>query len=83
MKIMNNQYRIILVSLLVLVVSCANNEIQGVNENVCKDPRPQLCTMDYTPVCALLQNDQYKTYSNACSACSDSSVISYTNIACE
>ena len=37
----------------------------------CVEPRPQLCTMQYDPVCGLTANNQYKTYSNACSACSD------------
>jgi len=49
----------------------------------CEEPRPQLCTMQYDPVCGLTANNQYKTYSNACSACSDASVSGYNPGACE
>ena len=44
---------------------------------VCKDPRPQMCTMDYRPVCGAMTGGEKKTYSNGCSACSDLSVLSY------
>ncbi len=51
------------------------------------------CTMDYTPVCAQVDNGircikapcpstGNKTYSNACGACSDPNVIGYTPGAC-
>ncbi len=49
----------------------------------CEEPRPQLCTMQYDPVCGLTANNQYKTYSNACSACSDASVTGHSPGACE
>jgi hypothetical protein len=53
----------------------------------CEDSRPEICTMDYNPVCGYLANPQQceefwvnnqpctKTYSNGCSACSDTAVI--------
>ena len=44
---------------------------------VCKDPRPQMCTMDYRPVCGTTTSGEEKTYSNGCSACSDLSVLSH------
>ena len=50
---------------------------------VCKEPRPQICTQDYRPVCALLQDDSSKTYSNGCNACSDPEVTGYREGACE
>jgi hypothetical protein len=49
---------------------------------VCKDPRPQVCTMDYTPVCATLPDGSVKTYSNGCGACADASVKSWVADAC-
>jgi hypothetical protein len=49
----------------------------------CEEPRPQLCTMQYDPVCGLTASNQYKTYSNACSACSDASVSGHNPGACE
>jgi hypothetical protein len=52
----------------------------------CTDPRPQACTMDYRPVCATRDtgvrcitapcpSTEQKTFSNACTACSDPKVI--------
>ncbi len=49
---------------------------------VCTEPRPQICTMQYVPVCATLKNASVKTYASDCSACSDSNVISYKPDAC-
>ena len=59
----------------------------------CVEPRPELCTKDYRPVCALRDtgvrcittpcpSTEWKTYSNACSACSDPDVMGYKNGAC-
>ena len=49
----------------------------------CTQPRPEVCTQDYRPVCALLQDGSLKTYSNGCSACSDPGVTGYHEGACE
>ena len=43
----------------------------------CTDPRPDVCTQNYDPVCGLNQNRQQKTYSNACRACSEKEVVGY------
>lgn len=43
----------------------------------CTDPRPDMCTMDYNPVCGQDSDGVNKTYSNACGACSDRSVVGY------
>jgi hypothetical protein len=51
----------------------------------CTEPRPEICTMDYTPVCGRQRvsgEEQWKTYSSACTACSDSTVIGYVKGAC-
>ncbi len=59
----------------------------------CEDPRPELCTMDYRPVCALRDTGlrcittpcpttEWKTYSNACSACSEPDIIGYKHGEC-
>ena len=52
------------------------------NATVCEDPRPQVCTMDYRPVCATLEDGSVKTYSNGCGACADMAVISWVENAC-
>ena len=60
----------------------------------CSDPRPQMCTMDYRPVCATRDtgircvqapcpSSDWKTYSNGCSACSDPDVSGYRGGSCD
>lgn len=48
----------------------------------CQEPRPEICTMDYQPVCGYGDKHQ-KTYSNGCSACADASVLGWVQGACE
>ena len=48
----------------------------------CSEPRPQICTMDYQPVCAELKDGGSKTYSNGCSSCSDANVVGYRDGEC-
>jgi len=56
----------------------------GVQKMVaCTEPRPQVCTQDYRPVCAMLQDGTFRTYSNGCNACSDPAVTGYREGACE
>ena len=73
------------VILLLSLFGCAGNQptpIDGL-QTACVEPRPQICTMDYTPVCAELVNGEVKTYSNGCSACADATVVSHRPAACE
>ena len=58
--------------------ACAINKTSPDFESQCTEPRPQMCTMNYLPVCGLQTDKTSKTYSNACSACSDSKVIAYS-----
>jgi hypothetical protein len=42
-----------------------------------------ICTMNYQPVCGIHSNDKASSsYSNACGACAEPSVIGYTEGAC-
>jgi hypothetical protein len=50
--------------------------------NLCADPRPQVCTMEYLPVCAIQETGVKKTYASACNACADIAVVSYLPAAC-
>ncbi len=73
----------------IATVGCAQTPLVQETEIVradlvaCEDPRPQVCTMQYDPVCGLTSDSQHKTYSNACSACSDANVSGYSPGACE
>ena len=49
---------------------------------LCENPRPQMCTREYAPVCATLSNGTQQTYATACTSCSDTSVISYVDGEC-
>lgn len=48
----------------------------------CVEPRPEVCTMQYDPVCGKMTDGSSKTYSNACVACSDHLVTGYLKGAC-
>ncbi len=62
----------------------------GVNEKqpdnserkVCSEPRPEMCTQQYDPVCGHFSGGGSKTYSNWCTACSDKAVESYVPGSC-
>jgi len=50
---------------------------KAAEERLCTDPRPEICTREYLPVCARLEDGRQKTYSNGCTACSDPAVTGY------
>jgi hypothetical protein len=77
---------ILLVSLSLLSISCAttddeknefNNEPGALDLILCEEPRPQICTREYNPVCGTLQNGSTKTGSTGCTSCSDTDVVGY------
>jgi hypothetical protein len=49
---------------------------------VCTEPRPEICTMQYDPVCAQMKDGARKTYASDCSACSDQLVVGYSPDEC-
>ena len=52
-------------------------------DTVCEDPRPQVCTMNYLPVCGVHADASRSSYANGCSACSDPEVQGYLEGACK
>ncbi len=48
----------------------------------CSEPRPQVCTMEYAPVCADLVAGGRKQYASACNACADDTVAAYLKGEC-
>ncbi len=47
---------------------------------VCTEPRPQMCTMQYDPVCGRIGEGDgaaWKTYASGCTACGDPEVSAY------
>lgn len=55
----------------------------GPDLSACEDPRAQVCTLQYDPVCGHLGGDDHKTYGNACAACADSAVSGHRPGTCE
>lgn len=80
-----------LLSLVVLTVGCAttceeeneiNNEPGALDLILCEEPRPQICTREYDPVCATFKDGSTVTGSTGCTSCSDPEVIGYKKGAC-
>lgn len=88
--------------LCLLLIACANqpstdnSEIKQIDSSkvLCKEPRPKICTREYRPVCATVNNDiqcdtencttsNQKTYATGCTACADSRVLSYEAGKCQ
>lgn len=76
-------------ALLVFFLSACSGEIMTTpvpsKLTRCTDPRPEVCAQVYLPVCATrdaaLVSD-WKTYSNACTACADAAVYAHRAGAC-
>lgn len=50
----------------------------------CTEPRPEICTREYNPVCATLNTgSEEKTYATGCTACADPAVTKYRQGPCE
>ncbi len=74
----------LLLSVCLLTVACtpstAKKEMHepgALDLILCEEPRSQVCTREYKPVCATSQNGNSQTGSTACTACSDLSVKGY------
>ena len=82
-------YKVILLVLIsVLFSACAADDEKNIEPllsglTICEDPRPQICTREYNPVCATYKDASKKTGATGCSACSDPEVIGYIMGACE
>ena len=48
----------------------------------CTAPRPQVCTMEYNPVCANLVKGGTTEYPSGCNACADDAVRGYEKGQC-
>ena len=59
------------------------NNIETDTMVICSEPRPQICTREYRPVCAQMKDGSFKTYATGCTSCSDSNVVGYRDGACE
>jgi hypothetical protein len=81
--------KFLLASSSLFIVACTayseKNDIQepgALDLILCEEPRPQLCTMEYDPVCATLSDGSTTTGATGCSACSDPNVVGYKKGEC-
>lgn len=77
------QALLLLLTVLILVTACKQDAANQDMDVVCKDPRPEICTMNYLPVCGISSDETVKTYANGCTACSNQHVLGYREGACK
>jgi hypothetical protein len=61
-------------ALIVLLSGCA---IQPEATIACPEPRPELCTMEYAPTCAVYALGARKEFASPCTACADENTVGY------
>ena len=78
--------RALLVSSLIVLAACAGparqQPIGAELHNQCPQQRPEVCTMEYAPVCAVLDKGERKQYASFCNACADPLVQGYISGPC-
>ena len=61
-----------------VLILCLNGcAAESAPQEICTEPRPQICTQQYDPVCGLRDDGTRKTYSNGCTACTDTTVTGW------
>lgn len=68
------------VALLALLAGCSGRSGPTAEEpglTRCEGPRHPICTQDWSPVCGQQEGGEWRTYSNACSACADPAVVGH------
>ena len=66
-----------------VITACATSGGEPPNLRRCHEPRPQVCTREYLPVCGERKNGGWKTYGNDCDACADPEVVRHRPAACQ
>ena len=69
-------------SIIIMANGCSSKPIDTDDLILCTSPRPEICTMEYAPVCGYTDSGQ-KTYASGCTACSDKTINTYTQGECE
>ncbi len=83
------KHRIALIPLLLLAGACAGQQgaapaaAHPAGLTACQDPRPEICTREYRPVCGSHADGSRLTYGNGCSACADERVTGWQPGECD
>lgn len=96
---MKQLLKTLILTTIFFICSCSAHQAINVEESnpitiQCQDPRPQLCTQEYAPVCAEKLTGIYcittpcpsteqLTYATGCTACADKKVMAYHLGACK
>ncbi|MEP6390158.1 MAG: hypothetical protein ABJ056_09575 [Halioglobus sp.] len=73
---------LLLCVLVAMLGACATPEPTPTTLTQCAAPRPQVCTMQYEPVCANLVKGGTSEYSSGCNACADDAVSGFEKGQC-
>ena len=73
---------LVLTATIVMLVACTGNSPVPNPVTHCSEPRPQVCTMEYNPVCATLKDGATRQYASPCNACAHDTVASYLADVC-
>ncbi len=88
-RLIGGLFLLITVMTTVMVSGCTSNPASNepadatAGLSVCPEERAQMCTMQYDPVCGVLEDGSKRTFSSDCVACSNPSVAGYEKGACE
>ena len=75
-------FHLLTITTSVIIMTACSSSTERNQFIECKEPRPEMCTMGYLPVCGANWNHSTKTYPNACGACSNNNITGYTRGAC-
>ena len=88
MTYVSNVKAVLFVLTSLLITACASQNKNDINAPgaldliLCQQPRPQICTREYRPVCATMKDGSSRTGTTACTSCSDAEVVGYRKGAC-
>ena len=66
----------------VFLLSACASQAPEATTTACQDPRPQVCTLQYEPTCAVLAGGERKEYASPCNACADDQVTAFETGPC-
>jgi len=79
-------YKALFILLLSFFAVACHDESSSTGESSliqCKEPRPEICTTIYEPVCGTLIDGTQQTFASECTACAVKEVVSFMTGACE